>query len=75
MKVRSYIQAYISENVSCNIFDKKIVIKKLSKKNLLSLLYHYSIYINVSSPNESIYKYDFLKKSMITLLPEFSVKA
>ena len=28
---------------------------------LLSLSYHYSIYISVSSPDESFYKYDFLK--------------
>ena len=41
----------------------------------LSILYHYIIYISVSSPNQSFYKYYFLKKSMITLLSEFSVTA
>ena len=84
MKVKSYMEAYISENVTCNIFYKKMDnIKKNRAPNtveqvwraLLSLLYHCSIYISVSSPNESFYKHDFLKKSMITLLSEFSIMA
>ena len=32
------------------------------------LLHHCSIYISVPSPNESFYKYDFLKKLMTTWL-------
>ena len=83
MKVKSYIQAYISEYVTCNIFDKKMKSQRNSTPNtqeqvwrgLLSLLYHYSIYISVSSPNQSFYKYNFLKKLMITLRSEFSVTA
>ena len=42
---------------------------------LLLLLYHCSIYIGVSSLNQSFYKYDFLKKSVITLLSEFHITA
>ena len=40
---------------------------------LLSLLHHYSIYINASSSNQSFYKYKFLKKLMIKWLSEYSV--
>ena len=32
MEVKLYTQAYISENVTCNIFDNNEVIKKLSTK-------------------------------------------
>ena len=73
----------IYQKVSHVIF----LIKKLSYKEnwasntqeqvwraLLSWLYHYSsIDKSVSCPNQSFYKYDFLKKSMITLLSKFSV--
>ena len=53
MNVKSYIQPYTSEEVTCNIFDKKMVLlRKLSINTqeqvwraLLSLLCHCSIYI------------------------------
>ena len=74
---------YISKTVTCNIFDKKLIYKENWTPNtqeqvwraLLSLLYHCSIYVNVPSPNQSFYKYDFQKKLMITMLSEFSVAA
>ena len=50
-----------------NIFDKKWSYKdnlapntqEQVSRDLISRLYHYSIYISVSSPNQSLYKYDF----------------
>ena len=46
MKVKSYVQAYISENVTCNIFDKKNEVKKKTehkthKSRFGELFYHY----------------------------------
>ena len=41
-------------------------------RTLLSLLYHCSIFISVPSQNQSFYKHDFLKKSLITSVSEFS---
>ena len=34
---------------------------QIDRRVLISLLYHYSIYKSVSTPNQSFYKYDFLK--------------
>ena len=46
MKVKSYVQAYISENVTCNIFDKKMKLKrKLSTKHTRAGLESSSIII------------------------------
>ena len=58
------------------VFDKKWSYKENRAPNTqekvrrtyLSLLFHCNININVSSPKKSFCKYDFLKKSMITLL-------
>ena len=48
MKVKSYIRAYIPENVTCNIFDKKNrVTKKIEyqthENRFGELFYHYYI--------------------------------
>ena len=62
-KIKSYIQAYISENVTCKIFDKKSY-KENSAPNtqeqvwgtLIPLLYQYRIYIKVPSSNQCFYR-------------------
>ena len=45
MEVKLYTQAYISENVTCNIFDNNEVIKKIEyqihKNRVGELFYHY----------------------------------
>ena len=45
MEVKLYTQAYISENVTCNIFDNNEVIKKIEyqihKNRFGELFYHY----------------------------------
>ena len=47
--------------------NKAPVTKEQVRRAVLSLLYHCSTYISVSSPNQSFCKDDFLKKSMIRL--------
>ena len=73
----------IYQKMSCNILIKTWSCKenwapdKQDKvwRAPLSILHHCSIYISVSSSNQYFYKYNFLKKSIIIWLTEFSVTA
>ena len=74
MKFRSYIQSYVSENVTCNILDKKRNYKENWAPNtqvqvwrsLLSLLYH--IYYTIPLPH-LLYNMFHNKRSVYSFTP------